>query len=229
MVPSLAMQVDAVIVAGGSSSRFGGGNKLVAALAGRPLLAWSLAAFEEAASVLGIILVASADSMDELRPIAESAAPTKLLACVCGGERRRDSVEAGLRASSSRYVAIHDGARPLITTALINDVVDRAQTRPGAILAVPVTDTIKEVRGGKIIGHPHRDMFWAAQTPQVVLRQAWLDAAASGDGDETDDAAMLARLGLDCFVLEGDPENIKVTHPADLAIAEAVLRRGGEG
>ena len=147
------MQVDAVIVAAGSSARFGGGNKLVAALAGRPLLAWTLAAFEDAASVLGIILVASADSLEELRPIAEGAAPTKLRACVAGGERRRDSVEAGLRASAGRYVAIHDGARPLITSKLINDAVDRAQTRPGAILAVPVTDTIKEVRGGKIIGH----------------------------------------------------------------------------
>jgi 2-C-methyl-D-erythritol 4-phosphate cytidylyltransferase len=143
---------------------------------------------------------------------------------VAGGERRRDSVEAGLRACSTRYVAIHDGARPLVTTDLIRRVVAGAEGKPGAIAAVPVTDTIKEARDGVITAHPDRSLLWAAQTPQVVLRQAWLDAAATSDNDETDDAAMLARIGLECAVVEGDPHNIKVTRPLDLELAQAILR-----
>ena len=78
-----------------------------------------------------------------------------------------------------------------------------------------------------ITGHPDRTRLWAAQTPQVVLRQAWLDAAARGDGDETDDAAMLARLGLECAIVEGSPENLKVTRPLDLALAAMILRERG--
>jgi 2-C-methyl-D-erythritol 4-phosphate cytidylyltransferase len=83
------------------------------------------------------------------------------------------------------------------------------------------------VRDGTIVEHPDRDRLWAAQTPQVVLRQAWLDAAATGDGDETDDAAMLSRLGLECAVVEGAADNIKVTRPLDLALARALLAERG--
>jgi 2-C-methyl-D-erythritol 4-phosphate cytidylyltransferase len=91
-----------------------------------------------------------------------------------------------------------------------------------------VTDTIKEVTNGTISGHPDRARLWAAQTPQVVLRQAWLDAAVTSDNDETDDAAMLSRLGLECAVVEGSPENIKITRPIDLVMATAILRRRGQ-
>jgi 2-C-methyl-D-erythritol 4-phosphate cytidylyltransferase len=87
---------------------------------------------------------------------------------------------------------------------------------------VPATDTIKEVDGALVTGHPERSRLWAAQTPQVVLRQAWLDAAAAGDDDETDDAAMLARLGLECTVVEGDFENLKVTRPLDLEVVRLI-------
>jgi 2-C-methyl-D-erythritol 4-phosphate cytidylyltransferase len=144
-----------------------------------------------------------------------------------GGARRRDSVEAGLRACTSRYVAIHDGARPLVTPALIQRIIDAASRGNGAIAATPVTDTIKEVRDGTISGHPDRALLWAAQTPQVLLRQAWLDAAAMSDNDETDDAAMLSRLGLECAVVDAGPENLKITRPADLETAAAILRSRG--
>jgi 2-C-methyl-D-erythritol 4-phosphate cytidylyltransferase len=146
---------------------------------------------------------------------------------VQGGARRRDSVEAGLRACSSRYVAIHDGARPLVSPGLIQRCIMGAEGGPGAIAAIPVTDSIKEVVGGIVRAHPDRSLLWAAQTPQVVLRQAWLDAAAASDGDETDDAAMLARLGLDVRVVEGDPANIKVTRPIDLLVAAELLKQRG--
>jgi len=217
------MKVDAVIVAAGASTRFGEHDKLLADLCGRPLLAWSLAAYEAAECVERVVLVVAPARLAEMEAVARTWAPSKLTAVVAGGERRRDSVEAGLRASRSPYVAIHDGARPLVTSDLIARVAAAAEGKPGAIAAVPVTDTIKVVRHGQVAGHPERATLWAAQTPQVVLRQAWLDAAAAGDGDETDDAAMLARLGLDLAVADGDPENLKITRPADLAIARQIL------
>jgi 2-C-methyl-D-erythritol 4-phosphate cytidylyltransferase len=216
------MQADAVIVAAGSSTRFGG-DKLLADLAGRPVLAWTLAAYEAAASIARVIVVTADERRAAVEALGAAWAPTKFARAVPGGARRRDSVEQGLRAASSRYVAIADGARPLVTPEAIDRCVAAAEGRPGAILAVPVTDSIKEVRDGTIAGHPDRARLWAAQTPQVVLRQAWLDAAAAGDGDETDDAAMLARLGLECAVVEGAAQNLKVTRPLDLAIAALIL------
>lgn len=226
---SAAVKVDAVIVAGGSSTRFGEGNKLLAELEGRPVLAWSLAAYEASPSVERIIVVAALPEMARFTQLGREFAPSKFAATTEGGTRRRDSVEAGLRASRARYVAVHDGARPLVTTEVIERCVAAAEGEPGAIAAVPVVDTIKEVSERRIIGNPDRSVLWAAQTPQVVLRQAWLDAAAAGDDDETDDAAMLARLGLDCVVSEGDVANLKITTPADLAIAAALLQaRAGQ-
>lgn len=215
--------MEAVIVAAGSSTRFVGGNKLLADLCGVPVVAHSLAAFEAAACVERIVLVTSADAVAAMEELGQTWALAKFARVVEGGARRRDSVEAGLRSCASRYVAIHDGARPLVTPALIERVVAGAESKPGAIAAVPVTDTIKEVRDVVIASSPDRTRLRAAQTPQVVLRQAWLAAAAASDDDETDDAAMLARLGLDCAVVEGDPENIKITRPLDLEIARLIL------
>jgi len=218
------VKCDAVIVAGGSSARFGE-NKLAADLCGRPLLAWALAAFEAAPSVDTIVLVAGAGCEAWAENLAKVWAPTKFRAVVPGGARRRESVEAGLRACRSRYVAIHDGARPLIAVTTIELAIAGAAGKPGAIVAIPITDTVKEVANGAIVGHPDRSRLFAAQTPQVVLRQAWLDAAAASDNDETDDAAMLARLGLECVVVEGSVENIKITRPMDLEMARMILER----
>jgi 2-C-methyl-D-erythritol 4-phosphate cytidylyltransferase len=222
------MQVDAVIVAAGSSTRFGEGDKLTANLRGKPVLGHAIAALAGAASVRQVIIVTSPGRMAEVAEIGSEFAPEKFKAAVAGGARRRDSVEAGVQACSSKYVLIHDGARPLATPALIDAVVAAAEGKPGAIAATPVTDTIKEVQDSTITGHPDRSRLWAAQTPQVVLRRAWLDAAGMGDNDETDDAAMLSRLGLECVVVEGSTENLKITRPLDLELAAAILARRGE-
>ena len=218
------MQCDAIILAGGSSSRFGE-NKLAVDLGGTPVFGWSLAAFEDVLSVHRIVIVAGAGLELWAESMGQTFAPTKFSRVVAGGARRRDSVEAGLRVCASRYVAIHDGARPLVAVDDIKRCIAATEDKPGAILAVPVVDTVKEAASGKIVGHPDRARLWAAQTPQVVLRQAWLDAAAASDNDETDDAAMLSRLGLECVVVEGSPENIKITRPLDLAFAELILSR----
>jgi 2-C-methyl-D-erythritol 4-phosphate cytidylyltransferase len=222
------VKVDCVIVAAGASTRFGA-DKLFADLEARPVLAWSLAAFESLGDLGCLVVVTNPARVAEVEAVAREWAGKSCVSVIAGGDRRRDSVEAGLRACSTRYVAVHDGARPLVTTSLIERVVVAAEGKPGAIAAIAVTDTIKEARDGVITGHPDRSVLWAAQTPQVVLRQAWLDAAATSDNDETDDAAMLARLGLECAIVEGDPDNIKITRPLDLEIARAILRaRSGE-
>lgn len=194
-----------------------------------PVLARSLAVLDACPSVKEIVVVTAEERRGLLEEWRERFAFAKLGAIVPGGARRRDSVEAGISACRSRYVAVHDGARPLVTVDLVERTIAGAEGRSGAIAAVPVTDTIKEVRGGLVTGHPDRGLLWAAQTPQVVLRQAWLDAARAGDDDETDDAAMLARLGLACAVVEGDSTNIKITRPLDLLVARAILasREGG--
>jgi 2-C-methyl-D-erythritol 4-phosphate cytidylyltransferase len=219
--------IDAVIVAAGASTRFGAADKLTADIAGRPLLAWSLAAFEAVTNLGCLVIVCAPGRETEFEGLARQWCPRACFRIVTGGARRRDSVEAGLRACTSRYVAIHDGARPLVTTDLIERVIAAAAGSPGAIAAVPVTDSIKQVRDGLIVGHPERTTLWAAQTPQVVLRQAWLDAAAMSDNDETDDAAMLSRLGLECAVVEASHDNLKVTRPLDLELAARLLQARG--
>ena len=223
------MQVDAVVVAAGSSTRFGENDKLLTLLGGKPVLGWSIEVLSACPSI-GRVVVVLRDAADPaFREAVHCFGGADRVAIVAGGVRRRDSVEAGLRACSTRYVAIQDGARPLVTGDIIERVVAAAEGKPGAVAAIPVTDTIKEVRGTTIDGHPERSKLWAAQTPQVVLRQAWLDAAAASDGDETDDAAMLARLGLECEVAMGSASNIKITLPEDIEIAERLLALRGAG
>jgi len=218
------MLVDAVIVAAGSSTRFGAEDKLTAALLDRPVLAWSIAAFGEASSIGGMVIVAPDEKREWAEELGKVWGCGKRVTVVPGGARRRDSVGNGLAASRSRYVAVHDGARPLVTAAMIDRVVNAAEGQNGALLGTAVTDSIKEVQDGLVAGHPERSRLWAAQTPQVVLRQAWLDAASTGDDDETDDAAMLSRLGLECVAVESGEPNLKITRPLDLQIAELILK-----
>jgi 2-C-methyl-D-erythritol 4-phosphate cytidylyltransferase len=223
------MRFDAVVVAAGSSTRFNGVDKLFADLCGRPVLAWTLSALAETPGLGCLVLVTSERNLEAARALAAEWAPAACHEVVLGGARRRDSVEAGLRRCATRYVAIQDGARPLLTPGLVARVVGAAEGKPGAIAAVPVTDTVKEVANGIITGHPDRSRLWAAQTPQVVLRQAWLDAARMSDNDETDDAAMLSRLGLECAVVEGSHDNLKITRPIDLLVAAELLRSRAAG
>ena len=222
LVTFAGVTFDAVIVAAGSSTRFGQ-DKLFADLCGRPVLAWSIAAFADAKGLGCLVVATSPANLEEVRNVAGAWASSVCHEIVLGGARRRDSVEAGLARCTSRYVAIHDGARPLVTTRLIERTIAQAEGGHGAIVAVPVADTIKEVAGGAVTGHTDRSRLWAAQTPQVVLRQAWLEAARMSDNDETDDAAMLSRLGLECTVVEGSPDNLKITRPVDLVVARSIL------
>lgn len=218
------MPTDVVIVAAGSSTRFGDRDKLFAELGGLPVIGWSLRVFEQAEGVGRIVVVTSDQNAGPIAELARIYAPSRFESVVQGGSRRRDSVEAGLRACRTPYVAIHDGARPLVTVSLVEAcLVAAARHTGGAIPAIPVTDSIKEAAAGIITGNPDRSTLFAAQTPQVVHRTRWLHAASTSDNDETDDAAMVARLGLEVGIVEGDVANIKVTRPMDLILAESIL------
>lgn len=223
------MKVDAVVVAAGRSERFGEQDKLFADLGGVPVLVWSLRTLLDAPSVAGLVLVVREPATAEraLRPFVA----IDRVRVVAGGARRRDSVEAGLRAAATSYVLVHDGARPFLTVELVERVVAAAEGEPAAIAAVPVVDTIKVVGpDGYVAEHPDRSRLWAAQTPQVVRRELWLEAARLSQADETDDAALIARLGARVKVVRGDHRNLKITHPEDLTVARALLatsRTGG--
>jgi 2-C-methyl-D-erythritol 4-phosphate cytidylyltransferase len=218
------MHVDAIILAAGASTRFGEADKLYAPLGGRPVLAWSLAAFESVGEISRIVVVTAAERSGTVEELARQWCPSKMVAVVAGGVRRRDSAEAGLRAATTGLAAIHDGARPLVTAALVERCLAAATAGQAAVPLVAVSDSIKEVDRDRVSAHLDRSRLRAAQTPQVVPRQAWLRAAALSEEDETDDVAMVARVGVPAVAVEGDPENIKLTRPADLELAEALLR-----
>ncbi|MDD8025241.1 MAG: 2-C-methyl-D-erythritol 4-phosphate cytidylyltransferase [Acidobacteriota bacterium] len=219
-------RVGAVIVAAGEGRRFGG-PKQFAPLRGRPVLDWSLAAFEANPRVDAIVLV-----MGEAARGAEAAARyPKIAAVVRGGERRQDSVANGvaaLKPAPDDIVLIHDGARPLVTQDLIDRVLEAAVTAGAAVPGLPLEDTIKEIAAGRVVRTIDRDRLARIQTPQgftaEILRRA-LEAAREAGISGTDEAALVERLGLRVAVVPGDPRNIKITSPLDLMMAEAGLGR----
>lgn len=223
---------DAVVVAAGRSERMGGRDKLDAELAGRPVLAWALAAIAASPLVERIALVRSPAQAAAPRP---SWLPDKVASIVPGGARRQDSVAAGVRAlepgaggTAGRVLLVHDGARPLVTSALVDAVAIAAAEHGAAIPVLPIAETLKRTDGTTVAGTVDRTGLAAAQTPQGVrwdvLREA-LDRVAVDDPDAefTDEAALLEAAGVTVHAVPGEPANIKVTRPADLALAVASL------
>lgn len=225
----------ALIVAGGTGERFGrSGGKQLANLEGEPMLARTIRAFRRARTIDAIVLVCHPDRVAECRALADEATGADKVACVVpGGETRVDSVRAGLRAlpAGSTIVAVHDGARPLIEPALIDDAVTGLERRAdlaGLVVGHPAYDTIKTVdEEGIITGTPPRASLWVAQTPQVFRADALVRAheRAAGDAGVTDDASLVERDGGRVMMLSGPRWNIKVTVPEDLDVVESVLRR----
>jgi len=217
--------VGAIIAAAGRSKRMGGGDKLFAVVGGKPLLAHTLSAFDGCRGVDRVVLVLSPENMERGKELVAEAGFSKVAAVCQGGERRQDSVCNGLEPlASCQWVVVHDGARPLVTAALIERGLEAAKKTGAAIAALPIGDTVKEVEPPDIIGRTlSRGRLWAAQTPQVfrydILRQAHQQA----QGEATDDAALVEKLGYQVRVFEGSPRNIKVTTAADLAVVEALL------
>lgn len=217
------MTVGVVIVAAGRSTRMGGVDKLSAMLAGRPLVAYAIAAFAAHEAVSDIVVVVSESNQDAVEAVI--AEEGLLARTVLGGERRRDSVRAGLGVlQRCDYVLIHDAARPLVTPALIDAALSGAREFGAALCAIPVTDTVKlGDDSDEVAATLDRSGLWLAQTPQAFRLELLLRAHAADQEDVTDDAALVENLGAPVKLVPGAPRNIKVTTPADLVIAEALL------
>ncbi len=216
----------AVIVAAGSASRMGGIDKVMAPLGGEPMIVRTVREFQNCDAIREIVIVTRQELIVPIMDLCHEF--KKVIAVVIGGEDRAQSVALGMNALSDKVklVAVQDGARPLITWQVIDRVVRAANTYGAAIPAVPVKDTVKVVQGGVVRETPDRKSLQAVQTPQVfdfdllrgALKQARLDGA-----EITDDASAIERLGMSVKVVPGDEENIKITTPMDLKIAEILL------
>ena len=216
----------AVIVAAGSASRMGGIDKVMAPIGGEPMIVHTVRAFQNCDAIKQIIVVTRQDLIVPIMDLCHEF--DKVLAVIVGGSSRQESVEIGLGALSSdmKLVAVQDGARPLITDAVIDRTVRAAHTYGAAAPAVPVKDTIKEVRGGIVMSTPNRSALRAVQTPQVFdldLLKGALKKAKDDGAEVTDDCSAVERMGMSVKIVEGDERNIKVTTPLDLKIAEILL------
>lgn len=217
----------ALVVAAGRGERFGTGQpKQYRNLAGQPLLRYSLVAL---AGHPGIKAVRAVIQMDDMRHYEHAAKGLELLEPVAGGTNRQDSVRCGLESLQSlgpERVLIHDGARPLLPQSVIDRVLAGLDEGVAAVAALPVIDTLKRASAGRVTGTVDRENLWRAQTPQGFHFGAILEAHRAAAGTEfTDDAAVAEQSGILVQLVEGDPENIKVTGPDDLARAEALLTR----
>jgi 2-C-methyl-D-erythritol 4-phosphate cytidylyltransferase len=235
----------AIIVAAGSSQRMGF-DKLFATIAGKPMIAHTLHAFERASSVSEIIVVARADRHDEIRKVNQIGNFKKICSIIAGGERRQDSVRAGLNRLSvdAKYVAVHDAARPLIGPEQIERVFKQCVIHGAASLAEPINDTLKHGdvdptcsrshyvgQGEQIIvvtGSVDRHQLYAMQTPQVFERALIEEAYRAADTENlslTDEVSAVERVGRKVVLVLNNDFNFKITCPRDLALGEFVLKQ----
>jgi 2-C-methyl-D-erythritol 4-phosphate cytidylyltransferase len=215
----------AILLCAGKGERLAAGvNKALAPLAGRPLFTWSLEALERCAAIQSIVIVGPVRTLTEALA-ASGLNAAKVIAWSEGGRERQHSVGRGLHhlPDGCTHVAVHDSARALVTPALIARVVGDALEHGAAIAATPLADTLKRVALGVIETTVPRQGLWCAQTPQV-FRRDWLEQAhAAATAMATDDAALVEAQGQRVRVTAGDPLNLKITTPHDLAFAEAWL------
>ena len=203
----------------------GGRDKLSLPLAGRPLLAWTLDAIRAARTVRRLVVVAAPE---RVAPLAASAWIRAADAeVVAGGERRQESVAAGVQACDAPVVLVHDGARPLVPPALVDEVARSAAEHGAALPVLPILETVKRLEGGRVGGTVPREGLATAQTPQGARRALLLAAYAvhdpAGGRTFTDEAALFEAAGIPVTTVAGDSANLKVTLPEDLARAEALL------
>jgi 2-C-methyl-D-erythritol 4-phosphate cytidylyltransferase len=234
----MPQELAAIIVAAGKSQRMGGVDKQLRTIGGVPVLVRTVQAFEASTDVGAIVLVLNPDNMAAAAALGAQYGWTRVRSMVAGGERRQDSVAAGLAAINEmsrhgeiyNWIAVHDGARPLVTPELISRGLEAAREVGAAIAAVRAAETIKMVDGsGTITDTPERANLWIAQTPQIfrtdLLVAAYQSLAESGvDAEATDCARLVEMIGRPVKVFEGDRTNIKITTPQDLLMAEALVR-----
>lgn len=206
-------------------------NKLLLDVLGKPLIAWTLLAAEASHTIRWIGILGQPIDWDDFKAIAHSLNLTKPVQFIQGGATRQQSVYNGLQAlpTDANHVLIQDGARCLITPELFDRCTKALESCDGLIAAVPVKDTIKVVNAAGVIeSTPDRSHLWAAQTPQgfsVPLLKKCHEQGRQNGWEVTDDAALFEQCGLSVQIVEGEETNLKITTPADLAIAEFILRQ----
>ncbi len=214
-----------VVVAAGRSTRMGGTDKTFAEIHGIPLVVHTLRRLARSSAVSRIVLVVAEDAVARAKTMVAEHQIDKIAAVCAGGQRRQDSVYAGLLAlGECRWVAVHDGARPCITGDVLDRALQAAQRCSAAVAAVPVKDTIKVVGDDDVVtSTPERSTLWAAQTPQVFDYSLLMQAHQSASSEYTDDAGMVEALGHSVRIFLGSYENLKVTTPEDLAFVSQLL------
>jgi 2-C-methyl-D-erythritol 4-phosphate cytidylyltransferase / 2-C-methyl-D-erythritol 2,4-cyclodiphosphate synthase len=226
--------VDVIVVAAGASRRMGGIDKILAPIGGRPLLAWTLEAIGTVPYVERIVIVSAADRVGAV--VGAPWLPTSVVAVVAGGARRQESVAAGFAAldpPDDRVVLVHDGARPVVGAALVGAVAAAAARHGAAIPVLPLAETVKRVAGDLVVETLDRVDLATAQTPQAaraaLLRAAWAIFPPDGAPTFTDEAGLLEAARIAVHAIPGDPMNLKVTTPLDLARVAAALLGGEAG
>jgi len=220
-------RVGVVIAAAGESRRMGGVDKVFALLDGKPVLCRVVETFQKCNSIDRVVVVVNQRNIELARQLVAEQGWSKVAEVCPGGERRQDSVVAGLgRLDQCRWVVIHDGARPLVTVDLIERGLAEAGETGAAVAAVPVTDTIKVAGDDRIVKQtPPRGNLWAVQTPQVFRFDIINEAYRRAKTEVTDDASLVEQLGYKVKLYSGSYDNIKVTTPGDLALAEVLWQK----
>ncbi len=231
------MRVAALIPAAGMGKRMAAGmNKQYLKLGGKPILAHTLAVFEHAAFVDDIYVMVPEDEIPYCREnVIERYGFAKVRRLVAGGSERQQSVFNGLKATEGLdpddIVIIHDGVRPFVPPEAVRQSVDVARLHDGALVAVPVKDTVKITAEGVVVDTPGRANIWLAQTPQTFRYRIILDAHEKADREGflgTDDSSLVERMGKRVRIVMGDYRNIKITTPEDMHLAEAFLKETGK-
>ena len=221
----------AIIAAAGSSRRMGGGDKLMMDLAGEPVLLHTLRAVDQAALVDEIVVATREEALLAVADLCSRAGMRKSVRVIQGGESRTASVLAAAAEADPRaeLLAVHDGARPLVRPEEIDELIRKGLATYAVAPAVSIADTVKvAAEDGKVLSTPDRRTLYSVRTPQVfqadLLRAALQSALDSGE-EITDDCSAVERLGKEVYLTPGDPENIKITTPLDVVLAEAILKR----
>lgn len=220
-----------IVVAAGKSERMGAGiDKAFLNLGDKPVLAFSLLAFENCPEIEGVVLVVRKDRLDAARGLVQIFGCSKVHRIVAGGSTRQESVANGLAELPEGVVlvAVHDGARPCVRAELISETLKIAKRYGAGVAATKVTDTLKDVQHGFVVSKTvDRAKLWAVQTPQTfkvdLLREAFA-ALASQKKQVTDEASAVELLGKPVHLVPSSPSNLKVTTPEDLIVAEALLK-----
>jgi len=217
-----------VVAAAGSSTRMEGQDKMFSELDGIPVLVRTLLVLNACERIHELVVVVRADMIPEVSRLCQEYGVSKVSKVVSGGDTRTESVLRGVSECSlqAELIAIHDGARPLVTQWVLEETLKEGARTGAAAPAVPVKDTIKQVEDGLVTGTPDRSKLFAIQTPQVFessLIKAALTKAQSEGVSLTDDCAAVERMGMKVSITKGTYENIKITTPVDLILGEAIL------